>query len=356
MSAALLPRNEALPSLEKARALLSNCRKVQEVMRIKAIAQAVASCEASEQARDEASAIVLLSKARIGELTEKIDAESAAVAGARGGRGKKGVSGANALSRSGRLEAEGLTRVAAAECEKIADLKRSGDLDRMIKAGARPTTSGAVALAKLTDRERRKAIAKLGDLPDVKAAIREVAREQAIRNVGKAGALTGKFRVFYADPPWKYGDTGYGKGTLAAGFHYPTMSIDELCALPVQKMAIADSVLFLWVTSPLLEDGFKVINAWGFRYKASFVWDKIKHNLGHYNSVRHEFLLIATRGSCTPDDRRLVDSVQSIERTEHSAKPAQFRELIDQLYPHGPRVELFARKKAKGWKQWGNQI
>ena len=132
------------------------------------------------------------------------------------------------------------------------------------------------------------------------------------------------------------------------------MSIAELCDLPVADIAEDNAVLFLWTTSPILEECFQVIKAWGFKYKASFVWDKIKHNMGHYNSVRHEFLLICTRGSCTPDVVKLFDSVQSIERTEHSKKPEKFREIIDTLYTHGNRVELFARQPADGWEVWGN--
>jgi hypothetical protein len=75
------------------------------------------------------------------------------------------------------------------------------------------------------------------------------------------------------------------------------MPIAELCALDVKARAADDAVLFLWVTSPMLEVSFQVIKAWGFQYKTSFVWDKVKHNFGHYNSLRHEFLLICTRGS-----------------------------------------------------------
>lgn len=70
--------------------------------------------------------------------------------------------------------------------------------------------------------------------------------------------------------------------------HYDTMPLEDICALPVP--AADNAVLFLWVTSPMLEDAFKVINAWGFKYKSSFVWDKVSHNMGHYNSVRHELL------------------------------------------------------------------
>jgi site-specific DNA-methyltransferase (adenine-specific) len=165
-----------------------------------------------------------------------------------------------------------------------------------------------------------------------------------------------EYRIWYADPPWQYGDSGldeYGH----AERHYPTMSIEELEALgpAIQEHCAQDAVLFLWVTSPLLVECFAVIDAWGFIYKASFVWDKVRHNFGHYNSVRHELLLVCTRGSCLPDEPTLFDSVQTIERTEHSVKPDEFRTIIDTLYAHGRRIELFARRAASGWDRWGNE-
>jgi N6-adenosine-specific RNA methylase IME4 len=173
---------------------------------------------------------------------------------------------------------------------------------------------------------------------------------------------SGKYRVIYADPPWRYNDAmaiskdGLGESYGPAEAHYPPMSITELCALPVRDIAEDDAVLFLWTTSPLLEDTFQIIKAWGFKYKSSFIWDKVKHNMGHYNSVRHEFLLVCTRGSCTPDVKKLFDSVQSIERSEkHSQKPSEFRQIIDTIYPSGSRIELFAREAADGWTTWGNE-
>ena len=96
--------------------------------------------------------------------------------------------------------------------------------------------------------------------------------------------------------------------------------------------------------------------AWGFEYKTHFVWDKVKHNMGHYSSVRHELLFVCVRGSCQPDVRKLFDSVYSEERTEHSRKPQKFREIIDEIYPNGARVELFARRPADGWEVWGNEL
>ena len=166
--------------------------------------------------------------------------------------------------------------------------------------------------------------------------------------------LSGKYRVIYADPPWSYGDKAPSYPGVAEN-HYPTMTLAELCDLPVAEIADENAVLFLWTTSPLLEESFEVVNAWGFKYKSSFIWDKVKHNMGHYNSVRHELLLVCTRGSCTPDNNKLYDSVVSEERTEHSKKPETFRNIISDLYPRGNRVELFARSSVNGWDVWGNQ-
>jgi N6-adenosine-specific RNA methylase IME4 len=121
-------------------------------------------------------------------------------------------------------------------------------------------------------------------------------------------------------------------------------------------MAQQNAVLFLWATSPLLPDALRVMAAWDFEYKANFIWDKVRHNYGHYNSVRHELLLLGTRGSCLPDANKLIDSVQSIERSDtHSEKPGQFRAIIDTLYPHGKHIELFARQTTPGWEAWGNE-
>ena len=177
----------------------------------------------------------------------------------------------------------------------------------------------------------------------------------------------GVYRVIYADPPWQYGDTRNDDGS--ADSQYPTMPVDEICSMPVREIAAADSVLFLWATAPCLPEAMQVIDAWGFTYKAQFVWDKLKGFNGHYNDVRHELLLIATRGSCVPDVDTLDPSVIAEKRTKHSKKPDRFYDLIERLYPIGkgnpavlPRktspthVELFARRSRDGWQSWGNQV
>lgn len=167
-----------------------------------------------------------------------------------------------------------------------------------------------------------------------------------------------KYTVIYADPPWEYtsGDQhGTDEQDTVLGDHYPSMSIKELCGMPVKNMAAADAVLFMWATSPTLEEAFLLIDAWGFEYKASMVWDKVAHNVGNYVSVRHELLLICRRGQ-PPKVPRLVDSVYVEERTEHSRKPGYFRDLIGELYPAGRRIELFARETTDGWDVWGDEV
>lgn len=231
--------------------------------------------------------------------------------------------------------------------------KNNADAKNKILAGkVNISKKDVTQIAKLEPELQDKIISKVvdGEAKSVIDAKRIIKKEEN----KEVAAPLGKYRVLYADPPWQYGNnlvSGYG----AAVNHYPTMTIKELCELPVSQITEDNAVLFLWTTSPLLEESFAVIKAWGFKYKTSFVWDKVKHNMGHYNSVRHELLLICTKGSCLPDNKKLFDSVVEIERTnKHSEKPDEFREIIEALYTHGNKIELFSRKKVDGWEAWGN--
>jgi N6-adenosine-specific RNA methylase IME4 len=181
---------------------------------------------------------------------------------------------------------------------------------------------------------------------------------------------SGQYRILYVDPPWRYDrnqagvTAGGGRAFGKAECHYPTMSFEELCALrpKVDAIAYPDSVLFLWATSPLLDQGIDLVRAWGFRHTASYVWDKVRHNVGYYGSVRHEILLLGKRGTGVPEGEKPNDSVFPIERTdEHSEKPEFFRHMIDAMYPSGPRIELYARPPEgymlpEHWHSWGNEV
>jgi len=231
--------------------------------------------------------------------------------------------------------------------------------ERKAKAVASKTNPGAVARGDklVKDRPDLAEQVRKGDIKPAEAH-RQMKKDEV---KGKAAELPkDKFSVIYADPPWSYNDKQGGsisESYGAAEKHYPSLSLSELKALPIRDLSADDCVLFLWATCPLLEDALELCRAWGFRYKAQFVWDKVRHNMGHYNSVRHELLLICTKGSATPQNVKLHDSVQVIEKTnKHSEKPERFREIIDELYPVGNRIELFRRGSTpKGWSAWGNE-
>ena len=188
------------------------------------------------------------------------------------------------------------------------------------------------------------------DQRELRLEIRASRRRRIIE--GQA-VLSGVYRVGLVDCPWIYGDRPpSGSG---AQQHYPGMTIEQLCALPVQAHFYTNSVIFFWVTAPFLEHAFTVIRAWGFEYKTGMVWDKVQHNYGNYVSVRHEHLLICTRGSCLPDrPTPMPDSVLTERPSgEHSAKPETIRTMIEQLYD-GPYIELFARERHDKWDAFGN--
>ena len=176
-------------------------------------------------------------------------------------------------------------------------------------------------------------------------------------------SVPGKYGVIYADPPWAYRVWSKKGAGRSAESHYPTMSIEEICALPVENLADKDCALFLWVTFPTLQDAFRVIEAWGFTYKSvAFCW--VKRNkksegwfvgLGHWTRANAELCLLATKGS----PRRIAKDVRQIIDTPleaHSKKPDEARHRIERLLGDVPRVELFARQASPGWHVWGNEV
>ena len=169
-----------------------------------------------------------------------------------------------------------------------------------------------------------------------------------------------RYQIIYADPPWRYEQKSM-QG--AAEKHYPTMSIADLCALPVADIAAADSALFLWATFPQLPAALKLIRAWGFTYKTiAFLWlkknkksDSWFYGLGFWTRGNAEVCLLATKGR---PKRRAANIHQFIISPvqEHSKKPNEVREKIVDLMGDVPRIELFARSYTEGWDVWGNEV
>lgn len=248
--------------------------------------------------------------------------------------------------------------------------EKTGTREEPVLATPPPPTLAELGISKKLSAEAQ----RLAEIPEetfAKVKAGEIKPTVALRQQKAATLSTriaalpaGTFRVLYADPPWKYGDdrAGLEKADTAAAAQYPTMTTSAICELAdhegrtVRQLAQPDAVLFMWATFPLLEDALQVIKAWGFDYKTAFVWDKERSNIGNYHDARAELLMIGVRGSCPIEISKRFPQVQALPRGRHSEKPEAFRELIDTMYPTGPRVELFRRGAApKGWVIWGNE-
>lgn len=163
-----------------------------------------------------------------------------------------------------------------------------------------------------------------------------------------------KYPVIYADPPWQYDFSPSNDRSVEN--HYPTMSIEDICALEVETIATPDAMLFLWAPPSFIKKGIMVLEAWGFELASSMVWDKVHIGTGIYFRQQHEYLLLGKRGNpITPVPGTQPASILRAARTEHSAKPEQVYSIIEQMYPRLPKIELFSRSPRVGFDAWGNQ-
>lgn len=173
-----------------------------------------------------------------------------------------------------------------------------------------------------------------------------------------------KYSVILADPPWSYysWDKNTGPQGRTAAKHYSTMSVEEICALPVMDLANENCAMFLWAVWPDIFRAQEVIEAWGFRYATiAWVWAKLNPSsmgfhwgLGYYTRANTEPCLLAVRGSMPP----AVKDVQALivePVREHSRKPESQYDKIERLYPDTDYIELFARRSRPGWDCWGNE-
>jgi len=175
--------------------------------------------------------------------------------------------------------------------------------------------------------------------------------------------LTNQYSTILADPPWQFQNrTGKMAPEHRRLLRYPTMELKEILELPVSRLAAAKSHLYLWVPNALLQEGLRVMEAWGFTYKSNMVWYKVRKDggpdgrgVGFYFRNVTELILFGVRGSMRtlPPGRTQVN-ILSTRKREHSRKPDEIYDIIEACSP-GPYLEVFARFKRPGWKQWGNE-
>ncbi len=174
-----------------------------------------------------------------------------------------------------------------------------------------------------------------------------------------------KYKIIYADPPWKYNSRANHKTRFRGGAHghYPLMTMNEIKAIPICDIIDDNACLFLWVTFPYLKEQLEVFPAWGFDYKTlGYLWIKLNpvdlmpfFGVGYYTKSNAEMCLLGIKGRMKPITNS-ISQVISAPRREHSQKPDEVRESIVSLMGDLPRIELFARQKVEGWDCWGNEV
>ena len=173
-----------------------------------------------------------------------------------------------------------------------------------------------------------------------------------------------KFKTVLADPPWQFQNrTGKMAPEHKRLARYPTMTLREICDLPVGTIVAETAHLYLWVPNALLPEGLKVMEHWGFTYKSNIIWYKVRKDggpdrrgVGFYFRNVTEVLLFGVRGknARTLQRGRTQENIISTQKREHSRKPDEQYALIEGC-SHGPRLEMFARGPRVGWTVWGNQ-
>lgn len=171
-----------------------------------------------------------------------------------------------------------------------------------------------------------------------------------------------KYEIIYADPAWQYKTKeNLAKKSILNGkinSHYETMTIAELECLPMDSISDKNCMLFMWVVSPMLDDGIDLMKKWGFKYSTiAFIWHKQRTNPGHYTMSECEICIVGRRGKIpTPRGARNVRQFLSEMRGNHSAKPNEIRNRIELMFPTQSKLEMFARQSAEGWDAWGNEV
>ncbi|WP_371226058.1 MT-A70 family methyltransferase [Roseovarius sp. 2305UL8-3] len=173
-----------------------------------------------------------------------------------------------------------------------------------------------------------------------------------------------KFATVMADPPWRFTNrTGKVAPEHKRLSRYPTMTLEDICSLPVAEHLEDKAHCYLWVPNALLPDGLQVLSSWGFQYKSNIIWHKVRKDggsdgrgVGFYFRNVTEVVLFGVRGknarTLAPGRRQV--NLFSTRKREHSRKPDEQYDIIESC-SWGPYLELFGRGVRKNWTVWGNQ-
>ncbi len=314
-----------LVHFENARRELELARTVDEVKSIRDRAEAMRlyckQAKYSLEMQNLCAEIKIRAERRAGEILADMDKH-------KGGRPKN-----HSHDESGfpRLRDLGIDSNKSSRWQRISEIPEDTFEDYIQTAKlkeAELTSSGALLLAR--DIERQK---KIQDIEE---------------NIEKSPHLPEQqYNVIVVDPPWEYRlKHDHRRNALL----YPTMKMEEIKDIPIQQLATADSILWLWSTNAHLPDALEIVACWGFEYKVLLTWVKNRIGTGYWLRGRTEHAIMAVKGHPVVNLTNQSTVIHAPIR-EHSQKPDEFYRLVETLCP-GRKIELFARENRDGWDTW----
>jgi N6-adenosine-specific RNA methylase IME4 len=322
--------NAALARLSAAAAMLAEARTMDEIKAIHDIATAAQvyarAAHIGMEAQNHAAEIRLLAERKAGELLKQLERDPVSHGGSR-----RPTSGTEPSEYRTVLDDSQTTRQDAGRWQRVADMPEAAFVEYIAEtkaAGKELSTAGVL-----------------------QAAARLVVPEPAIT----PALPVEKYRCIVVDPPWPMVKIErLVRDEQGVALDYPTMTLEEIAALPVAELAADGCHVYLWTTQKYLPHAFDLFTAWGVRYQCLMTWVKPTGMTPYSWMYDTEHVLFGRIGAL-PLLRMGLRLSFTAPTTGHSRKPDVFYERVAQASP-APRLDMFARATREGFDSWGNEI
>jgi N6-adenosine-specific RNA methylase IME4 len=324
-----------LVHFENARRELELARTVDEVKQIRDKAAAMRlyckQARHSLEMQNQCAEIKLRAERRAGEMLTETEKN-------RGGQSEhESYLSHESTGRIPKLSELGITRNQSSRWQKISEIPEESFEDFIETAKSKEkelTSTGALLLARELERQKR--------IQDIQSQIE------------KSPPLPEqRYDVIVVDPPWEY-RLRHDQGDRCNAILYPTMTTEEIKAIPIPRLAAQSSILWLWTTNGHLPDALEIAQGWGFEYKVLLTWVKNRIGTGYWLRGRSEHCIMAVGGHLITKLTNQSTVLHAPVR-EHSQKPDEFYHLVETLCP-GRKIELFARENRDGWDTWLSSV
>ena len=336
----------ALAKYDAARAALAEAKSVDEVLGVRDEAERLKLYARQAKDRDlvaDAMEIQMRAERRLGEMIRTAK-EAGQIGAGRPRKAEENPSEPEAFSRVTLADA-GIDHKLSMKAQRLAEVSNEQFAATIARAREKIVSGSAIVVDPIKDLTTAEKQQKR-------------ANKEVLLGAYQRSFPDKLYGVIYDDNAWRFEPRSRLTGMdRAPENHYPTMTLEEIIALPIGSIAAKDCVRFSWATIPMLPQALAVMAAHGFEYKSHLVWVKDKIGPGYWVREKHELLLIGTRGSIPcPAPGTQHESALILPRGRHSEKPEFFLEMIETWYPSLPKIELNRRGPARpGWDAWGNE-